>query len=151
MKEMKEMKEEKAEAPRQIQKDPKTGKFVKVPNLTSTTIKPPRVYDESKYHGKKVKIRFANLEFPKNTLDFVYGGFFYRLKDSEEYTLPIETIEHLNNLVVPESRYDIDDATGQMSHIVTTLRHRFNCGIVDMASLLKKAAEANEADGAEKE
>ena len=129
---------------KEVKKDPKTGKFIKVPNLTSTTVKPPRVYDEAKYHGKKVEIVFSNLEFPKNTLDFVYGGFFYRLKDGEKYKLPIETVEHLNNLVIPESKYDIDEETGQMTHIVTTMRHRFNCGIVNMGALLKRAAE-NEA------
>ena len=122
------------------------ARTVKVPNLTGTVSKPPRVYDESKYHGKKVKIRFTNLEFPKGELDFVYGGFFYRLKDAKEFTLPIETIEHLNSLVVPESSYEIDAETGQMTHKTTIMRHRFNCGILNLGALLEDAAKAEKAN-----
>ena len=97
---------------------------------------PLHKYEPKKYKGKKLLIRFTHLEFPKSDLHFTYRGVQYVLNDSQEISLPLEVIEHLNSLAVPESKYDIDATTGQLHKIDTVLRHRFSCIPVNLAQIV---------------
>jgi len=96
--------------------------------------KGPKQYDEKKYRGKKLKVRFTHLEFPKAGIQFTYRGIGYKLDDNQEISLPIEVIEHLNSLAVPERKYEEDPTTGQMKPGPVTLRHRFSCVPVDLGA-----------------
>ena len=98
-------------------------------------------YDPKKYRGKKLFIRFAHIEFPKASLQFTYRGVGYKMDDQEEISLPIEVIEHLNSLAVPETTYDIDEQTGQMKPGPVVLRHRFSCVPVNMSKFMNKKGE----------
>jgi len=99
---------------------------------------PVKLYDPKKYKGKKLLIRFTHLEFPKAELHFNYRGVKYELADSQEISMPLEVIEHLNSLAVPESKYEVDVATGQLHKTDTVLRHRFSCIPVNLAQLVTK-------------
>lgn len=99
---------------------------------------PLHKYDPKKYKGKKLLIRFTHLEFPKSELHFTYRGVQYELQDSQEISLPLEVIEHLNSLAVPESTYEVEALTGQFHKTDTVLRHRFSCIPVNLASIMTK-------------
>lgn len=101
------------------------------------TRKGPKQYDPKKYKGKKIKVRFTHLEFPKAALQFTYRGIGYHMEDNQEISLPVEVIEHLNSLAVPERKYEEDIATGQMKPGPITLRHRFSCIPIDLGALTK--------------
>jgi hypothetical protein len=54
---------------------------------------------------------FVNQGVP---IEFMYNGIRkYSIKDGETIELPIPVIDHINSLKVMESKYEIDDATGQ--------------------------------------
>lgn len=95
-------------------------------------------YDPKKYKGKKLLIRFTHLEFPKAALQFTYRGVRYSLEDNKEISLPLEVIEHLNSLAIPEGKYEVDLITGQIHKTDTVLRHRFSCVPVNLHSILTK-------------
>lgn len=97
---------------------------------------PVNNYDPKKYKGKKLLIRFTHLEFPKAELQFTYRGVRYHLKDSKEISLPLEVIEHLNSLAIPEAKYELDEKTGQLHQTETVLRHRFSCIPVNLAKFV---------------
>ena len=110
---------------------------------TNQDVKRPPLhdYDPKKYKGKKLLVRFTHLEFPKAELGFTYRGVRYLLKPDQEISLPLEVIEHLNSLSVPESQYEIDEPTGQIRKTNTTLRHRFSLIPVNLQSILSKKEE----------
>lgn len=88
--------------------------------------------------ASKVKVKFSNLEMPGVRLDFTYQKKRYALEDNKEYALPIDVIEHLNGLKVPDPIWEPDPDTGQMRHKLR-YRNRFNCQILDLAKLLERA------------
>jgi len=88
--------------------------------------------------ASKVKVKFNNIEMPGVRLDFTYQKKHYSLEDNKEYALPIDVIEHLNGLRVPDPVWEEDPDTGQFRH-KTRYRNRFNCQIVDLAKLLERA------------
>ena len=94
-------------------------------------------YNPKKYRGKKLKVRFSHIEFPKSELHFTYRGVGYKLEDQEEITLPIEVIEHLNSLAVPERKYEEDSVTGQIKPGPVVMRHRFSCIPVNIGQFVK--------------
>jgi len=111
--------------------------------------------------GKKVRVNairkgekclfviFINNEFPKADLEFFFADRRWHVRDGEKYKLPLHVIEHLNGLVVPESHYETDPKTGQMTHISTIMRHRFTCHPVDLGQLAGiKDIPAEEVDSA---
>jgi hypothetical protein len=77
---------------------------------------------------KKMKVKFTNIEFPGGDLKFNHGNdkTLYHLFDGEEYDLPEATVKHLNNLQVPEARWEEVPETGQMIS-KSFLRNRFVC------------------------
>jgi len=94
-------------------------------------------YDPKKYRGKKLKVRFSHIEFPKSELHFTYRGVGYKLEDQQEISLPLEVIEHLNSLAVPERAYKEDPMTGQLKVGPVTLRHRFSCIPTNIGQFIK--------------
>jgi len=84
---------------------------------------------------KCLYVIFINNEFPKADLEFSFDRRRWHLKDGEKYKLPFHVIEHLNGLVIPESKYETDANTGQLAHISTVMRHRFTCHPVDLGQL----------------
>ena len=100
--------------------------------------RPRKIYDPKKYKGKKLLIRFTHTEFPKASLQFTYRGITYEMKDQEEIMLPLEVVEHLNSLAVPESKYEEDPTTGQLKQGPVTLRHRFSCIPLNLAQFATK-------------
>ena len=88
--------------------------------------------------ASKIKVVFQNLEMPGVRLDFTYQGVGYNLEHNKEVTLPIEVVEHLNGLQVPDPYWEEDPETGQIKH-KTRMRNRFNCRIVNLAALLERA------------
>ena len=98
-------------------------------------------YDPKKYRGKKFLVRFTHIEFPKASLQFTYRGVGYKLDDQQEISLPVEVIEHLNSLAVPETSYVTDELTGQLKPGPVVLRHRFSCVPVNMGKFMNKKEE----------
>jgi len=89
-----------------------------------------------KKNEKTIQVVFIHNEFPKADLEFTFDGRRWHLKDGKSYKLPLHVIEHLNSLVVPESHYDIDASTGQMTAITRSLRHRFTCQPINLRALI---------------
>ena len=105
-------------------------------------------------NGEKcLDIVFINNEFPKADLEFttVEGGEppkepggkakpgivrRWHLLDGNNYKLPLHIIEHVNSLKIPESRFEEDPQTGQMTHIVTYMRHRFTCQPINLSQIV---------------
>lgn len=85
-----------------------------------------------------VKVKFSNLEMPGVRLDFTYQKKKYSLEDNNEYALPIDVIEHLNGLRVPDPVWEEDPDTGQLRHKLR-YRNRFNCQILDLSKILERA------------
>jgi len=93
---------------------------------------------------KTIQVIFIHNEFPKAGLEFTYDGRRWHLKDGLTYKLPLHVIEHLNSLVVPESHYDIDTKTGQLTAVTSTLRHRFTCQPVHLREILAGTKDKEE-------
>ena len=83
-----------------------------------------------------VEVTFTNVEFPGADLAFTYERHKYHLFHGQKYKLPISVIEHLNNLQVPEDKYDIDPSTKQVTGISKGLRNRFSCVPIDLHKLM---------------
>lgn len=90
---------------------------------------------------ERLRIRFSNLETPGAREDFTYEGTRYYLEDGKEYKLPIDVIEHLNGLQIPDPQYEEDPETGQIVHKRDRVKHRFNCQILDLRNLARRLAE----------
>ncbi len=90
---------------------------------------------------KCLDVLFINNEFPKADLEFTYLDRRWHLLDGESYKLPLTVIEHLNGLVVPESEYDIDPQTGQVTRMRIYSRHRFTCQPKNLGELMKEEKE----------
>lgn len=119
--------------------DSKTVESKTGTNQDAHTKRPPlHDYDSKKYKGKKLLVRFTHLEFPKAELTFTYRGVRYAFKPNQEISLPLEVIEHLNSLAIPESSYEVDQSTGQIHKTETTLRHRFSLVPVNLHKILTK-------------
>lgn len=88
--------------------------------------------------ASKIKVIFQNLEMPGVRLDFTLDGEHYALEHGKEYLLPIEVVQHLNGLQVPDPYWEIDPDTGQLVH-KDRLRSRFNCIIVNLAEIVERA------------
>ena len=90
-----------------------------------------------KRNEKTIQCIFIHNEFPRADLEFTFDNRRWHLKDGKTFKLPLHVIEHLNSLVVPESHYDIDASTGQMTHVTRSLRHRFTCQPVNLKAILE--------------
>lgn len=86
-----------------------------------------KVNIEDKPEGDLQRVRFMFLESPKGIMDFSFDGVPYSLRDGAVYDLPVHIIKHLNNLSIPDSHYEIDDATGQMVRMDDSIRYRCTC------------------------
>ena len=90
-----------------------------------------------KRNEKTIQCIFIHNEFPKADLEFTFDDRLWHFRDGKPYKMPLHVIEHLNSLVVPESHYEIDASTGQMTTITRTLRHRFTCQPVNLRAILE--------------
>lgn len=81
------------------------------------TVKPKR-FD----FGPKVPVRFTNVENPGVGIDFNFQGRKFSLKDGDEVDLPQAVVDHLNSLIVPESRYE--EVNGQVRSVLVN-KNRF--------------------------
>ena len=97
-----------------------------------------------KRNEKKIECIFIHNEFPKASLEFTFDGRRWHFQDGKPYKMPLHVIEHLNSLVIPESHYDIDASTGQMTAVTRTLRHRFTCQPVNLRAILESKDEKEE-------
>jgi hypothetical protein len=87
-----------------------------------------------------VKIRFINLETPGAELEFNFDSGRgvtkgkktpkYHLIDQETHNVPYSVYEHLNNLVVPDSKYDVDPQTGMIRGVLNGKKRRFTCELL---------------------
>ena len=75
---------------------------------------------------KTMKVRFTNIEFPSADVSFTYNNQKHHLFDGEKYDLPVDTVKHLNDLRIPESRWETDPDSGQVVS-KSVLRNRFVC------------------------
>lgn len=110
--------------------------------------------NQIKKGDKCLQVRFTNNESPKADIDFTLQDPLkdekpstwrrWHLLDGETYKLPLHVIEHLNGLKVPESKYDIDPSTGQLTHISTTMRHRFSCIPVNLGQIMASESDKDE-------
>lgn len=89
-----------------------------------------------KRNEKTIQVKFIHNEFPGADLEFTFDGRRWHLQDGKVYKLPLHVIEHLNTLVVPESHYDIDPQTGQLTQVTRILRHRFTCQPINLHQIL---------------
>lgn len=85
---------------------------------------------------KCLEVEFINNEFPKADLEFTFDKRSWHLYDGGRYKLPWTVIEHLNGLIIPESRYEEDPETHQITHIATSTRHRFTCSPVNLGEII---------------
>lgn len=76
---------------------------------------------------EKVRVKFINNESPGIPLEFTYEGIRYKLDPGLEYELPYSVVNHLNSLAVPDPKFEMDPATGQMKEVSRTMKHRFTC------------------------
>lgn len=78
------------------------------------------------------KIRFMNIESPDLDISFASmapGGEIekYTLNPGDEYTLPVDVINYLNNLSYPIYNLVADKKTGQVKSQRTGSQNRFSC------------------------
>jgi hypothetical protein len=96
-------------------------------------------------NSKHIKVRFLNNEDPEGgELHFNFQGKYFWLKHGHEYSLPIEVVEHLNSLTVPQYKWDHDPKTGGTRSVEAGQFNRFTCLPVDFENVpdsrQKKAA-----------
>jgi len=79
------------------------------------------------------RVKFMNNEDPDLDVTFSFQGKNmsepeqYRLYPGQEYDLPKDVIEHLNNQAYPIYRTEPDPVTGQTKHVRTGMFNRFTC------------------------
>lgn len=89
---------------------------------------------------EKIKISFRLGENEGNPAEFTFNGKGYILHNGTEVTLPVDVVEHLNNLKYPEYKHEVDEKTGQLVAKLVGYKHRFFLIPID----LRKVAEKQE-------
>ena len=96
-----------------------------------------------------VYVEFTNLETPGASFDFAKGpktldsipkGMRYRLEAGKEYLLPLDLIEDLHGLAVPELSWEMDALSGQMVSRVIGQRKRVSLMPTRIRSMTAKVS-----------
>ncbi|MFP4086387.1 MAG: hypothetical protein ACLFUL_06295 [Desulfobacteraceae bacterium] len=86
--------------------------------------------------SKHIKVRFLNNEDPEGgELHFAYQGKYFWLRNGQEYSLPVEVVEHLNSLSIPQYKWEHDPETGGTRSVETGQLNRFTCLPVDFENV----------------
>lgn len=93
---------------------------------------------------EKIKVSIRLGEGEPNPAEFTFQHKGYVLYNGKDYDLPIDVVEHLNNLKYPEYKLDVDQRTGQSRSLLTGYKHRFFCVPIDLRKVAEKQAKVEE-------
>jgi|TARA_R100000501_G_C2583031_1_gene85584 hypothetical protein len=83
-----------------------------------------------------ISVKFINVESPGADVAFDYEGGKYHLYHNQTCELPKSVVRHLNSLVVPDNKYEIDPATQQIKGVVEGVKNRFTVLPTDLIAQL---------------
>ncbi len=87
-----------------------------------------------------VRMKFLNLLSPGVDLEFNYDSGrglkkgqkspYYHFFHGKSYEVPYSVLEHLNELIVPDNKVDVDEDTGQIRGRIEGTKNLFSCQII---------------------